>query len=58
MRIDKKYTVQESKTLENYVLNETPQTVTLAQDQITDITFTNELKKGQVKVITKWSYKV
>ena len=51
MRIDKKYTVQESKTLENYVLNETLQTVILAQDQITDITFTNELKKGQVKVI-------
>ena len=49
--IREKYTVQESKTLENYVLNETPQTVTLAQDQITDITFTNELKKGQVKVI-------
>ena len=51
LRIDKKYTVQESKTLENYVLNDTPQTVTLTQDQITDITFTNELKKGQVKVI-------
>ena len=51
LRIDKKYTVQESKTLENYVLNETPQTVTLAQDQITDITFTNELKKGQAKVL-------
>ncbi len=51
LRIDKKYTVQESKTLENYVLNETLQTVILAQDQITDITFTNEQKKGQVKVI-------
>ena len=51
LRIDKKYIVQESKTLENYVLNDTPQTVTLTQDQITDITFTNELKKGQIKVI-------
>ena len=35
LRIDKKYIVKESKTLENYVLNETPQTVTLTQDQIT-----------------------
>ena len=51
LRIDKKYIVQESKTLENYVLNETPQTVTLAQDQITDLTFKNKLKKGQIKVI-------
>ena len=51
LRIDKKYIVQESKTLENYVLNETPQTVTLTQDQITDITFTNELKKGQIRII-------
>ena len=51
LRIDKKYTVVESKTLSNYVLNETPQTVTLTEDQITDITFENELKKGQIKVI-------
>ncbi len=51
LRIDKKYTVQESKTLENYVLNEIPQIVTLTQNQITDLTFKNELKKGQIKVI-------
>ena len=51
LRIDKKYIVQESKTLENYVLNETPQTVTLTQDQITDITFTNELIKGKIRII-------
>lgn len=51
LRIDKKYTVQESKTLENYVLNETPQTVTLTQDQITDSTFENELIKGYIRVI-------
>ena len=51
LRIDKKYTVQESKTLENYVLNETPQTVTLTQDQITDLTFANELIKGYIRVI-------
>ena len=51
LRIDKKYIVQESKTLENYVLNETPQTVTLTQDQITDLTFANELIKGYIRVI-------
>ena len=51
LRIDKEYKVVESKSLDNYVLNETPQTVTLKQDQITDMTFTNELKKGQVRVI-------
>ena len=51
LRIDKKYIVQESKTLENYVLNETPQTVTLTQDQITDLTFKNELIKGYIRVI-------
>ena len=51
LRIDKQYVVQETKTLSNYVLNETPQTVTLTQDQITDITFENELIKGYIKVI-------
>ena len=51
LRIDKKYIVKESKTLENYVLNETPQTVTLTQDQITDLTFKNELIKGYIRVI-------
>ena len=49
--IDQKYTVQETKTLENYVLTEEPQTVILEEDQITDLTFTNEKKKGQIKVI-------
>jgi len=33
------------------VLNETPQTVTLTQDQITDLTFENELIKGYIRVI-------
>ena len=45
--IDQEYTVQETKTLENYVLTEEPQTVILEEDQITDLTFTNEKKKGQ-----------
>ena len=49
--IDQEYTVQETKTLENYVLTEEPQTVILEEDQITDLTFTNEKKKGQIKVI-------
>ena len=43
--------MKESKTLENYVLNETPQTVTLTQDQITDLTFENELIKGYIRVM-------
>ena len=49
--INQQYRVQESLTLQDYVLNEEIKTVTLEQDQITDITFTNELKKGQVRVI-------
>ena len=49
--INQKFKVKESKSLEDYVLNEEVKTVTLTQDQITDITFTNELKKGQIKVI-------
>ena len=51
LRIDKTYTVQETKTLQNYVLNDTPKTVILKQDQITNVKFTNEKKKGQIKVI-------
>ncbi len=49
--IDQKYTVREIKTGDTYVLNEEPQTVTLKENQITDIIFTNEKKKGQIKVI-------
>ena len=49
--IDQEYTVQETNTLENYVLTEEPQTVILKEDQITNLTFTNEKKKGQIKVI-------
>ena len=50
-RIDKNYTLQETKTLEKYDLNEEIKTITLEQDKIKDVTFTNELKKGQIKVI-------
>ena len=49
--IYKNYIVYESKTLDNYILNETPQTVTLTENEITNITFENELRKGQIKVI-------
>ena len=49
--INQNYKVQETKTGEWYVLNEIPQTAVLKQDQITTLTFTNEKKKGQVKVI-------
>lgn len=49
--IDQDYTIKESKTLQNYVLNEELQTVTLEEDKITDIIFTNEKKKGQIRVI-------
>ncbi len=49
--VDETYTIKETKTLQNYVLNEEPQTVVLKQDEITNITFTNEKQKGKVKVI-------
>lgn len=49
--IDQKYKVQETKTGEWYVLNDKPKTVTLTQDQITNMVFTNEKKKGQIRVI-------
>lgn len=49
--IDQKYTVVEKQTLKEYVLTEETQTVTLKQDQIKNLTFENEKKKGQIKVI-------
>ena len=48
--IDQKYTIQETKTLQNYVLNYKKETVTLTQDQITDITFENEKIKGRIEI--------
>ena len=51
LSIDKKYKVQESKTGKWYVLNKEPQTAVLKQDEITTLTFTNEKKKGQIRVI-------
>lgn len=49
--IDQKYTVREKETLNNYVLTKDTQTVELKQDEITSLTFQNEKKKGQVKII-------
>ena len=49
--IDQEYTILEKSTLQNYVLTEETQTVTLEQDQIKDVTFQNEKKKGQIRVI-------
>ena len=49
--IDQNYKVQETKTGELYVLNDEAQTVTLEQDKITDMIFTNEKRKGQIRII-------
>lgn len=49
--IDQEYTIKETITGNTYVLNEEPQKVTLKEDEITSITFENEKKKGQIKVI-------
>ena len=45
-----KLTLKEVKTDENYVLNDTPQTITLEENQITDVTFENERIKGKVEI--------
>ncbi len=49
--IDKEYIIKEIETNEDYVLNEEPITVTLKEDEIKELTFENELKKGQIKVV-------
>ena len=49
--IDEIYKVQETKTNKWYVLNEASQTIELEYDKISDLTFTNEKKKGQIEVI-------
>ena len=45
-----KLTIRESETLENYVLDETPQTITLESNQIKTITFENEKIKGYIEI--------
>jgi len=49
--IDEEYTVKETKTDEIYVLNEETKIVTLEYNQISNLTFTNEKKKGQIEVV-------
>lgn len=49
--ITKEYTVVETETLQEYKLTEEKQTVTLKQDEIKTLTFENEKRKGQLKII-------
>lgn len=50
--IDDEYTVYEkSNPDERYVLNDEPVKVKLEQDEITTITFENEVRKGQIEII-------
>lgn len=49
--IDSNYTVVETETRKEYKLTEETQTVTLKQDEIKNVIFKNELRKGQLKVI-------
>ena len=46
-----KLILKEVETQKDYVLNDTPQTIELKENQIKSIKFENELKKGQIKVI-------
>ena len=49
--IDSEYTIIERETRREYKLTEETQTVTLEQDEIKDITFQNEKRKGQIRII-------
>lgn len=49
--INQEYTIKEIETDDSYVLNETTQTITLEYNKITNLTFTNEKKKGQIEII-------
>ena len=46
-----KLIIKEVETLEDYVLQDNPQTVELKANEIIDVTFTNELKKAQIRII-------
>lgn len=45
------YTVREKSTLKEYVLSEETQKVVLEEDEITSLTFENEMIKGNIKII-------
>ena len=49
--IKHKYTLKETKTLDNYVLTEEIKEIILKEDEIKEITVENEKKKGQIEVI-------
>lgn len=49
--IDEEYVVLETETLEKYVLTDEPQTAVLEENQITTLTFENEKRKGQIKIV-------
>ena len=45
------YTVREKSTLKEYILSEETQKVVLEEDEITSLTFENEMIKGNLKII-------
>lgn len=49
--IDSEYTIIERKTKKEYKLTEETQTVTLEQDEIKNMIFQNEKRKGQLRII-------
>ncbi|MEE1531586.1 MAG: SpaA isopeptide-forming pilin-related protein [Clostridia bacterium] len=49
--IDSEYTIIERKTKKEYKLTKETQTVTLEQDEIKNIIFQNEKRKGQLRII-------
>ena len=49
--ISQSYILRECETLENYTLSDKMETITLQEDEIKEITFENEKKKGQIEVI-------
>ena len=51
MPIDRKYIIKESKTLDDYVLTEETKIVELKQNEVIEVGFTNEKKKGQVEIV-------
>lgn len=51
LAIDERYTLQEIETKENYVLTGETKTITLAENQVSEVTLENEKKKGQIRVI-------
>ena len=51
LKINHNYTIKETKTLNNYVLNDKPIVIKLDKDQIENVFIENELKKGKIKII-------